>query len=105
MADKDETRYMEVVDLAKLSGKRPFKEYVLKLAENYNLNIFTASIPEYRVNEYEQSCMCLMTGSPELYEYTYWRMKLNEQRHDWYRCNLPVPSSNFFPELRNAIQK
>jgi len=105
MADKDDTRYIEVVDLHKLKGKKQFREYVANLSDTYNLNMFTAGIPELKVGEYELSCSYIKNGSPELYGYLYWRLKLNEQIHDWYHCGLDAPTTNFFPHLRNALER
>lgn len=105
MPEKDTTRYIEVVDVAKLKDRGNFTDYVPNLADTYNLNMFTASIPESRIGKYELHCERVMFGSPELYEYMYWRMVLNEQIHDWYHCNLKKPDTNHFPQLRNALEK
>jgi len=105
MPEKDETRYIEVVDPLKLKGKGSFSDFVPNLADTYNMNMFTASIPESKLEDYERTCGYMARGNPELYEYMYWRMRLNEQILDWYRCFLEAPTTNFFPKLRNALEK
>jgi hypothetical protein len=105
MADKDDTRYMEVVDPSKLNGKKQFREYVPNLSEGYNTNMFTSAIPESKVGEYELTCGYIKNGNPELYEYMYWIMKKNEQLHDWYHCCLEMPTTNYFPHLRNCYER
>ena len=115
MADKDTTRYLEVVDTKLLDGKGSFCEIYKDMSKVYNLNQFTSCIPENRVHEYEHSCIVFMYSDPALYEYMYWRMKLNSRIHkdwqiklatrakSWYKCDMEKPETNFFPHLRNAI--
>jgi len=104
MPEKDTTRYLEVVDTALLYNKGSICDLYKDMSKCYNLNQFTSCIPENRVHEYEHSCIVFMYSDPALYEYMYWRMKLNSQLYEWYHCGMEKPETNFFTHLRNAIE-